>query len=152
MIRVHLELGQDFGRAMELYLIEETEASGTRETFLLMPNPDYSATKMYVNPFLRIPVIEGEALPRGKGCFLHIGMAQGMEILRGLTTELARHGYITPDPYGTKVKAVEDHNDTLRRENDRYFSLLEKTTLALIEQAKLPTILPVMEELSRRRK
>lgn len=79
------------------------------------------------------PLPEGE-LPKDEDIFLNLPERLMDEFLKAMAVELIRLGYVTGDPYGTKLKAMEDHLATVQRENDRKHDLLNSTISALIAQ------------------
>lgn len=122
MIRVHIEPYTDFGRTLRIAVVDSDPE--TRQDFLLLAdNEDYGFKKM--------PLQEGAVVPSA-GYFLQVNTAQGQELLAAFVKEFARLGYITNNPHGTCLAENNEHLKTLKQENDRHFSLLEKTTDALI--------------------
>lgn len=117
MLQARLELNQDFGRRMLLYLYEvEKDDNGILVEYLWVP------VEGGIN---RQRLKEGQRIDPA-WAFLTLPTLQGAEFLRSMVVELAQHGYIIPDPHGTKVQAVEEHLATLRNENARKQELLAK--------------------------
>ena len=119
MIRAFLDMS-DFDRAMDLYVVEIETSGNVISEFVLAPAGNGEVT--------RIPHPEGTRIDP-KHAFLHLRLPQASEFLRSLVEELSRYGYITPDPYGHKIKAVDEHLNTLKLENDRKHTLLSAMIL-----------------------
>jgi hypothetical protein len=125
MLRVFIERQRDFGREMNIAVIDFTEGEfGRTEEHAIVP------VRNGITGFglERIPLKEGERIPES-AYLLRFPERIGEEFLRALTAELARHGFVTPDPHGHRVTEMGTHIETLKKEKDRYFDL----TTTLIE-------------------
>jgi hypothetical protein len=120
-LRVYIHPLNGFDRTREIYLLDENidmaRSAGKYQGKVLTPT---EGGRLVVSD-----IQEGERMVYDKA-FLRLPDPMMDEFLRSMTVELIRTGYVTGDPHGTKMRAVEEHLATLQRENDRHFELANK--------------------------
>ena len=136
-LRVYIERQRDFGREMHIALIESTVVDGRVAEYVLVPHRVVPGEPFPVNSvryidlqFDRTELQEGTRIP--DDAFIRLSELIGEQILQALVVELARLGYITHDPHGTRLAESREHLVTLRTENDRKAAQIEKLIGALV--------------------
>lgn len=118
-IRVVVEQAFDFGRFRRMAVLKENTdmplGHFTPYQGLTLSNENGSMVWK--------PLKEGER-PTDDQYLVALPDREMDEFLKAMTIELVRLGYVTGDPHGTKVKAVEDHLASMHKENDRKHDLI----------------------------
>lgn len=118
-LRVYISSPFDFGRSRQLVIlrenVDETRPIGKYQGQVFSQGG---------NGTLRVdPIKEGDRIPP-EHVFMDVSEQFMDEFLKAMAVELVRLGYVTGDPYGTRVKAVEDHLASMHKENDRKHDLI----------------------------
>lgn len=125
-LRVYISERSGFTREREIYLMDEN-------IDMARPVDKYQGHILIPagNGALRYePIKEGERLPENAH-LLRLPEQMMDDFLRSMAVELIRTGYITGDPHGTKMRAVEEHLKTLELENNRKHEMLSNVVTAM---------------------
>jgi hypothetical protein len=137
MIQVYIDAGRDFGRALQIVVVEQTVGDYGKIS-------EHAIVPVGEGQYKSVPMKEGQRITP-EMVFMELPQFMGNEFLRAMVVELARLGYVTPDPHGTKARAMDEHLATLKQENDRKFELLNKTLDALVAP-KVAVKIPIQGE------
>jgi hypothetical protein len=121
-IRVVVEYPTDFGRTRRIAVL--------REQITLTNKPEeiyfgYALVPVAGGGREWKPIREGERLTPDM-YLLELPDKDMNEFLKAMTVELIRLGYVTGDPHGTKLQAVQEHLAATQKQNDRNHDLLTK--------------------------